>query len=436
MPHESRFTARHRFDRRRLLKATGAVGATGLLAAGRAPTANASSRLAQEAKELEFTTFYTGPDGVIMQAIVDRFNAENPDTRINFSAPGWGAEYVTRLQTSAVSGESPAVVALHNYEIPPLAQFLYEIDPASLGIDRSQYVDVAWQLPLYENRLLGLTMSTGTMALYYNKDHFVEAGLDPEKPPTTLDEFLQAGKALTRDGRYAFVREESGSWAPFLSMNWQAGGELLSPDGASAMLDTEAAIAAAQLEQDLVHAHGIEYPEPSDAPMDLLYGGQVSMVVHGPWNLSQVLLFNEESGTNIGWAKYPAFFTEVPAVASTSHIYSLMIRDPEDIDARDRGARFIAWLLQNGSIDWAKAQAPTNLAVLDQMRTSTDPAVQGMAMWVEQAEIAKFPPYHPGWPEIQRVLDESLQTIVYQKADVASTMATLNATANDILARG
>lgn len=436
MPHESRISLAQQLNRRTLLKTTGgaAAAAAAVLGSSRS-SATARSRARQAAKELDFTTFYTGPDGVIMQAIVDRYNAENPDAKINFSAPAWGADYITKLQTSAVSGEAPAIVALHNYEIPPLAQFLYEIDPASLGIDRSQFVDVAWQLPLHENRLLGLTMSTGTMALYYNKDHFAEVGLDPEKPPATLDEFIQAGKALTRDGRYAFTHEPTGPWNPFLTFNWQAGGELLSPDGSTALFDSEAAMKAAQLAQDFVNVHGIAYPEPAEEPMDLLYGGVVSMVFHGPWNLSQVLQFNEENGVNLGWAKYPVFFDQTPAVASTSHIYSLMRKEPEDAQARELGGRFIAWLLQNGSLDWAKAQAPTNLAVLDQMQASTDPATRGMALWVEQASAAKFPPYHPAWSEVQRTLDESLQTVIFQQAEVAPTMTALTAAANEILAR-
>ncbi|MDP9365790.1 MAG: extracellular solute-binding protein [Chloroflexota bacterium] len=435
MPYGSRISLEQRLSRRAVVRtAAGAAAAgAGVLAAGRSG-ALARSLSAQGAKELDFTTFYTGPDGSIMQAIVDRYNAENADARINFAAPAWGADYITKLQTSAVSGEAPAIVALHNYEIPPLAQFLYEIDPAALGIERTNYVDVAWQLPLHENRLLGLTMSTGTMALYYNKDHFAEAGLDPEKPPTNLDEFIQAGKALTRDGRYGLVHEPTGPWSPFFTFNWQAGGELLAPDGKTALFDSEAAIAAAQLAQDLVHAHGIAYPEPAEEPMDILYGGIASMVFHGPWNLAQVLRFNDETGGNIGWAKYPLFF-DTPAVASTSHIYSLMRKDPEDPLARDLGGRFIAWLLQNGSLEWARAQAPTNLAILDEMRSSTDPATQGMALWVEQASLAKFPPYHPAWPEVQRTLDEALQAVMYQKADVASTMAVVTAEANDILAR-
>ena len=36
------------------------------------------------------------------------------------------------------------------------------------------------------------------MLLYYNKDHFKDSGLDPEKPPKTVDEFIAAAKKLTR----------------------------------------------------------------------------------------------------------------------------------------------------------------------------------------------------------------------------------------------
>lgn len=411
------------------------AGAAGLVAGSRSARAALSGRI-QETTNLDFITFYTGADGALMQAIVDRYNTENPGTSVSFSAPAYGAEYVTRLQTAAQSGEPPAVVALHNYDLPPLAQYLYPIDPTALGIDRAQYADIAWQLPLYQDRLLGLTMSTGTMALFYNKDHFEVAGLDPERPPTNLDEFVAMGKELTRDGRYGFGREEIGTFTLFHTANWQAGGDVLSPDGATAMLNTEQAIAAAQLEQDLVHLHAIEYPEPGTGAMDLLYGGVTSMATGGPWNLSQVLAFTEETGVRIGWAKYPVLFPQVPAISSTSHIYSLMMRNPEDINARDKGAQFIAWLLQNGSLDWARAQAPTNLAVLDQLATATDPALRGMLLWVEQTPLARFPPYHPAWSEIQRTLDEGLQRIIYERADVAATMGQTNETANQILARG
>jgi multiple sugar transport system substrate-binding protein len=192
------------YSRRAVLRFGGLVAISGLLSAcqsGGRPDALPPGAAATEAAlggqpagttELEFTTFYTGADGGIMQGLVDRYNQNQQAAKINFSAPAWGSDYLTKLQTAAMAGNPPPIVALHNYEIPPLAQFLYEIDPAALGVKKEDFVDVAWKLPMYEGKLRGLTMSTGTLGLFYNKDHFQHAGLDPARPPTNRDEFIKA----------------------------------------------------------------------------------------------------------------------------------------------------------------------------------------------------------------------------------------------------
>lgn len=70
-------------------------------------------------------------------------------------------------------------------------------------------------------------------ALYFRKDHFREAGLDPARPPRTWDEFITYGRKLTeaRPGRNGFVFAEGLGgkaywWTNFV---WQAGGEVLVP---------------------------------------------------------------------------------------------------------------------------------------------------------------------------------------------------------------
>lgn len=420
-------------DRRELVKRSAQFGlASSALA--HAGLVNPASVLAQDAvTEIEFSTFYTGADGPIMQTIVDRFNQSRDDVQVNFTAPAHGTDFLTRLQTAALSDSLPAVVALHNYEIPPLAQFLAELNPEDMGLDRSAFADVAFDLPTYEDRLLGITMSTGTMANFYNKDHFEEAGLDPESPPTNREEFIEAAQALTRDGRYGFVHDPE-VWMPWYTFNWQGGGDLLSEDGTEVLFNTSAGIEAAQLSQDLIHEYSAALPQISDELMDLLYAGNVSMVFAGPWNLNAVQTFNEEEGGNIGWAKYPQFFDAEQAVQSTSHIYC--VSNQADEQTQQLGQEFIAWLLQEASLDWAQAQAPTNLTVLEDMEETDNPIIEGMALWVEQGQYARFPPYHPGWGEVSRVLTEAIQLITYQGEDVQETLDRATAQSNEILARG
>jgi multiple sugar transport system substrate-binding protein len=56
------------------------------------------------------------------------------------------------------------------------------------GVDGSQFWDFTWDQTLYNDETYGLPFETDVYVLYYNKNAFREAGLDPEKPPTTWAE--------------------------------------------------------------------------------------------------------------------------------------------------------------------------------------------------------------------------------------------------------
>jgi sn-glycerol 3-phosphate transport system substrate-binding protein len=49
-----------------------------------------------------------------------------------------------------------------------------------------------------------MPFNTSNPIIYYNKDMFREAGLDPEKPPVTFEEFREYAKLMTGDGKYGF----------------------------------------------------------------------------------------------------------------------------------------------------------------------------------------------------------------------------------------
>lgn len=85
----------------------------------------------------------------------------------------------------------------------------------------------------YDGKLYAVPWYQVAMALYYRKDHFIEAGLDPNKPPRTWEEFIAYGRKLTDSapGRNGFAFSRGGGsqayhWVNFL---WQAGGEVVQP---------------------------------------------------------------------------------------------------------------------------------------------------------------------------------------------------------------
>lgn len=387
-------------------------------------------------RELEFVTFYTGADGPVMQRIVDRYNHSQDEVVVRMSAPAYGDDYLTKLMTSAIAGAPPAIIAVHSEELPPLARFLHELDPSELGLRREDFRDETWELPTYEGKLLGLTMSTGPLALAYNRALFRKAGLDPEHPPTNRAEFVEVGKAMRKIDRWGFVREPE-SWMPWLTFNWQAGGEILDQDGRP-LFDSPEAIAAAALERDIFGKYETGYPKflPAGTESALFDTGQVAMMVIGPWSLTSLVERNETQNTDFGWAAMPQFFDGPRAVASTSHIYCVPKHRDNDGWIREHASRFIGWLLQEGSLEWAQSQAPTNKRVLGQMASSDNPLVRAMTLWVEESAHARFKPYAPRWNEASTVLVEAIQRIIYREAPLEETMRATARRADQIMRSG
>ncbi|MHB1006792.1 MAG: extracellular solute-binding protein [Chloroflexota bacterium] len=114
-----------------------------------------------------------------------------------------------------------------------------------------------------ENRFYGVPLSADLgMMLYYNADHFAEAGLDPTKPPQTMTELAQYAKKMVKmEGgdvkRSGFALRYSGAptgiadkFLPFLHA---FGGRAYAPDGkkASGFLNSPESIAALQFVSDM-----------------------------------------------------------------------------------------------------------------------------------------------------------------------------------------
>lgn len=82
-------------------------------------------------------------------------------------------------------------------------------------------------------KITALPWNTDDRALYYNKKHFMEAGLDPNKPPKTWDEALEMGKKLTKLEGGRLLRPGYVAWGAntnwSIGLQWAAGGQWLKP---------------------------------------------------------------------------------------------------------------------------------------------------------------------------------------------------------------
>ncbi len=76
------------------------------------------------------------------------------------------------------------------------------------GFDKNAFYPFTWEQTLYNNDSYGIPYETDVRVLYWDKNLFRQAGLDPNKPPQTWDEVWAMADKLDKknpDGSYARI---------------------------------------------------------------------------------------------------------------------------------------------------------------------------------------------------------------------------------------
>ncbi|MBI3829139.1 MAG: extracellular solute-binding protein [Planctomycetes bacterium] len=180
-----------------------------------------------DAVHLTYWEKWNNFEGEAMQACVDGFNAhsqkalKSSDTeeRRRFLSPGGRRIFVHLLSTTQVNqkakmavsgGVPPDIAGLWSRDVPVFANF-NAATPLDEWIKRDgpspdEYQKCYWDMCVYEGRVWALPTTPSTIAMYWNKDLFKNAGLDPERPPKTLAELDAYNEKLTQrdaNGRIA-----------------------------------------------------------------------------------------------------------------------------------------------------------------------------------------------------------------------------------------
>lgn len=131
-----------------------------------------------------------------------QFEAANPDLKVTIEmtvADG----LPTRIQTALRSGAPPDLIEAQHGWVVPYAQagLLAPLDDVVASADRADYLPAALDYDTWDGHLWGAPFRIETHALLYNKRLFREAGLDPDRPPQTWSETLDAARTDPEDGR-------------------------------------------------------------------------------------------------------------------------------------------------------------------------------------------------------------------------------------------
>ena len=301
-----------------------------------------SVAVAQAPVEVSF--FYPvavgGPITKIIDGYAADFERENPGIKLKPIYSGSYQESIAKALTAVKSGE------------PPVMSILLSTDMFTL-IDEDAIVpfddliktddDRAWLKSFYpafmENsqtggKTWGIPFQRSTIVMYYNKELFKEAGLDPNKPPATWKETTEYAQKLTKRDASGKVTQwgvqipSSGFpyWL-FQALAIENGVNLMNQAGTEVYYDKPEVIAAVQywvdlVKKDKVHPEGIV--EWGTTPKDF-FEKKAAMVWTTTGNLTNVkanakfdfgvamLPANKQRGSPTGGGNFYLFKKSTPA---------------------------------------------------------------------------------------------------------------------------
>lgn len=170
--------------------------AAAILAFGPRPT----SQFPRDRVIVDYWEKWTGHEEAAMRQIVDEFNNTVGVEKGIFVRYLSTSAVVDKTMIATAGGVPPDVAGLYNQNVPQFAAMdaLEPLDElaTSREITPATYKKVFWDECCYDGRLYGLVSTCYTIALYYNKELLAQHGLDPSKPPRTIDELDAYAKAM------------------------------------------------------------------------------------------------------------------------------------------------------------------------------------------------------------------------------------------------
>ena len=173
---------------------------------------------------------YVGKTEEAHEDLAARFNESQSDYRVRLENLGSYGEAFRAYKDGIATGNLPAIAILEDITVRDVvdsgtvlpAQSCIEAD----GYDMSDFVPILKSFYAIDGALYPGAFNTSQLLLYYNKDHFRAAGLDPENPPQTLAEIQEASDVFAAadiEGLEAPLAINIEGW---IVENWRTGAGL------------------------------------------------------------------------------------------------------------------------------------------------------------------------------------------------------------------
>ncbi|MEO6083358.1 MAG: ABC transporter substrate-binding protein [Umezawaea sp.] len=382
---------------------------------------------------------YTDHEAEALGKLATRWNSEHPDNQVELVFNGGNDGALQKTLASFVSGKPPAVAyefgsSLSGLADRPQTQDLTATVKDDKDFDWDDLFPAGRAAATVDGKVYGVPALVDNLSLVYNKKLFDEAGVAYPTESWTWDDFRTAAARLSapNDNRYGWAYVNDGTedtvWR-YLALLWQAGGDLLSPDGKKAAFDSAAGVQAMQLLRDMAVVDKSVYLDTGDQQyVNLFSSGRIGMLWTGPWDLGSI---NED--VSYGVQFLPGKVTH--ATIAGPDVFTVF----GETGKKDAWP-FLKWLL-SPEIHLEFALETGHLPIRQSELTlpkyaEFEEKYPGNKVFVDNLakNVTKARPNTPQYPKISQALGTAVQSVLLDKEQPAAALAAARAEVDQILA--
>ncbi len=374
-----------------------------------------------------------------LESMIEEYNKSQNNIIVTGLFQGLYNDMRIKLMNASRSGNLPDIAQI---AIEYLDPFIKEglIEPLNDEIsddDKNDILQQFWNCVSRDGKIYAYPFNQSVQVLYYNKDAFKKAGLDPDKPPKTWKDVIEYGKKLTKDfdgdgkiDQWGILISLEGVFG-FTPLIRQVGGEFLDESRKKALFNSDKGVKVMNLLLDMAYKYKI-----MPANWNLFEGTNAFLsgkIVMGPITCAGIKFAENNLPWDLGIAPLPYIENKSVLLGGAG-----LVIFSKSSKKRKAALDFIKWLTnKENCIKWHE-----NTGYLP-LRNSAIESYELKSFYlkhpnykvpVDQLPYARPPDFTPMLPQIDQIIRFAIEDIMLNKKDPKKVLDLAAKKVNELLA--
>lgn len=364
--------------------------------------------LSAQAEDVKITVWSLDRDIQPAPNLIKDFNALDNGITVEYRQIQFD-DVVSEAMRAYSTGQAPDIIAIDNPEHALFASrgaFLDLTDKiaASDVVKPENYYPGPLKSVMWDGKYFGIPKATNTIALYYNKDMFKAAGLDPDKPPQTWDELVETARKLTDPSKNVYgltFSAKANEEGTFQFLPWaQMGG------GGYDKINSEGAVKALETWKKIIDEKLASPDTLTRSQWDstgTFNSGNAAMAISGPWELDRML---KEAKFDWAVALLPVPEQGAERSSAMGDFNWAIFSNTEHPDEAFKVLEYFVSQDDRMFRDFGQLPPRSDITIAPTGEPLKDAALK---VFIEQLQYAQPRGPHPEWPKISKANQDAIQ---------------------------